>query len=99
MEYKPKYVCLTHFGAIKPTKRVVRQLIDSINCMSNIAKEYYGQQHSEEKMSGANMQYLLKQLEQTGISNLDFCKEKLTNDVALNTQGLIYWQHKLASNQ
>jgi hypothetical protein len=50
-------------------------------------------------MSGAIMQYLLKQLEQTGISNLDFCKEKLTNDVALNTQGLIYWQHKLASNQ
>ena len=99
MEYKPKYVCLTHFGAIKPTKRVVKQLIDSINCMSNIAKEYYGQQHSEEKMSGAIMQYLLKQLEQTGISNLDFCKEKLTNDVALNTQGLIYWQHKLASNQ
>ena len=98
MEYKPKYVCLTHFGAIKPSNKVVRQLIDSINCMSNIAKKYYAQEHSEEKIRNAIMQYLLQILQQVGVSNLDFCKEKLTNDVALNTQGLIYWQHKLASS-
>jgi glyoxylase-like metal-dependent hydrolase (beta-lactamase superfamily II) len=98
MEYKPQYLCLTHYGAIKPNKKVVEQLIDSIYYMSNIAKKYYGQPHSEEKVSGAIMQYLLKKLELTGFSDLDFCKEKLANDVSLNTQGLLYWQHKLTSS-
>ena len=97
MAYKPQYLCLTHFGAIKPTKRVVQQLIDGIHSMSNIAKEYYGEQNSEGKISRAIMQYLLKQLEQAGVSNLDFCKEKLENDVSLNTQGLIHWQKKINS--
>jgi len=59
MEYSPKYVCLTHFGEIKPTKTVVAQLIDDINYMSNIAKKYYDQEHSEEKIRLVIMQYLL----------------------------------------
>jgi len=98
MEYKPKYVCLTHFGAIKPTQEVVRQLIDGINCMSDIAKKHYGQEHSEEIIRNAIMRYLLQILGQMGVRSLNNCKEKLTNDVALNTQGLMHWQQKLASS-
>jgi hypothetical protein len=41
------------------------------------------------------MEYLLQSLTKMGIKNLDLAKKKLTNDVNLNTQGLIFWQQKV----
>ncbi len=99
MEYKPKRVCLTHFGAIKPTKKVVHQLINGIKFLSNLAKQYAAHNNAEEVIQNEMMSYLLIQLQRMGIKDQDFCKQKLQKDVELNTQGLIYWQHKLTSIQ
>ena len=97
MEYKPKRVCLTHFGAIKPTNKVIQQLIDGINFMSNLAIDYVAEDNANEKIENMMMDHLLQQLQKMGFTNRDFCKEKLKVDVELNTQGLIYWQQKIAS--
>tara|TARA_B100000953_G_scaffold217230_1_gene179622 strand:+ start:627 stop:1577 length:951 start_codon:yes stop_codon:yes gene_type:complete len=99
MEYNPKRVCLTHFGAIKPTKKVVHQLIDGIRFLSDLAKQYAAHNNAEEVIQNEMMSYLLIQLQRMGIKDQDFCKQKLQKDVELNTQGLIYWQHKLTSIQ
>jgi glyoxylase-like metal-dependent hydrolase (beta-lactamase superfamily II) len=99
MEYNPKRVCLTHFGAIKPTKKVVHQLINGIKFLSNLAKQYTAHNNAEEVIQNEMMSYLLIQLQRMGIKDQDFCKQKLQKDVELNTQGLICWQHKLTSIQ
>ena len=97
MKYKPKRVCLTHFGAIKPTNKVIQQLIDGVNFMRSLAIDYAAQDNANEKIENMMMDHLLQQLQKMGFTNQDFCKEKLTVDVELNTQGLIYWQQKIAS--
>ena len=96
MKYKPKRVCLTHFGAIKPTNKVIQELIDGINFMSNLAIEYATKDNAEEKIQNAMMDYFLQQLQKMGFTDQDSCREKLKFDVELNTQGLIYWQQKIA---
>ena len=40
------------------------------------------------------MDYFLKGLSKMGITDLNFCRERLELDVKINTQGLIYWQQK-----
>ena len=97
MEYKPKRVCLTHFGAIKPTNKVIQQLIDGINFMSNLAIEYAAKDNANEKIENMMMDHLLQELQKMGFTNQDSCREKLRVDVELNAQGLIYWQQKIAS--
>ena len=97
MKYKPKRICLTHFGAIKPKNKVVEQLIDGINFMSSLGIEYAAQVNAEEKIQNAMMDYFLQELQKMGFTDQDSCKEKLKFDVELNTQGLIYWQQKIAS--
>jgi glyoxylase-like metal-dependent hydrolase (beta-lactamase superfamily II) len=99
MEYKPKRVCLTHFGAIKPTTKVTDQLITGIKFLSNLAKQYASDSNAEALIQSEMMGYFLMQLQRMGVKDQDFCKQKLQKDVELNTQGLIYWQQKLASNQ
>jgi glyoxylase-like metal-dependent hydrolase (beta-lactamase superfamily II) len=99
MEYNPKRVCLTHFGAIKPTTKVTDQLITGIKFLSNLAKQYASDSNAEALIQSEMMGYFLMQLQRMGVKDQDFCKQKLQKDVELNTQGLIYWQQKLASNQ
>ena len=96
MKYKPKRICLTHFGAIKPKNKVVEQLIDGINFMSSLGIEYAAQDNAEEKIQNAMMDYFLQELQKMGFTDQDSCREKLKFDVELNTQGLIYWQQKIA---
>ena len=98
MEYKPKRVCLPHFGAIKPTNKVIQQLIDGVNFMRSLAIDYAAEDNANEKIENMMMDHLLQQLQKMGFTNRDFCKEKLKVDVELNTQGLIYWQQKIASD-
>ncbi len=99
IEYKPKRVCLTHFGAIKPTTKVTDQLITGIKFLSNLAKQYASDTNAEALIQSEMMGYFLMQLQRMGVKDQDFCKQKLQKDVELNTQGLIYWQQKIASNQ
>ena len=94
MEFKPERVCLTHFSAIKPTQRVVNQLIDGIHFVSNLAKKYATTNDGESIIYNEMMGYFLDGLNQIGFSNDDFSKKRLELDVQINTQGLIYWQSK-----
>ncbi len=94
MEFKPERVCLTHFSSIKPTQRVVNQLMDGIHFVSNLAKKYATANEAESIIYNEMMDYFLNGLNQIGFSNDDFSKKRLELDVQINTQGLIYWQSK-----
>ena len=98
MEYKPQRVCLTHFAAIKPTQKVVDQLIDGIHFVSNLAKKYATENNAELIIQDEMMNYFLKGIEKIGNDDLEFCRDRLKLDVKINTQGLIYWQKKISSN-
>ena len=98
MEYKPQRVCLTHFAAIKPTQKVVDQLIDGIHFVSNLAKKYATENDAELIIQDEMMNYLLKGIKKVGNDNLEFCRDRLKLDVEINTQGLIYWQQKISSD-
>jgi glyoxylase-like metal-dependent hydrolase (beta-lactamase superfamily II) len=98
MEYKPQRVCLTHFAAIKPTQKVVDQLIDGIHFVSNLAKKYATENDAELIIQDEMMSYFLKGIEKIGNDDLEFCRDRLKLDVKINTQGLIYWQQKISSN-
>ena len=98
MEYKPQRVCLTHFAAIKPTQKVVDQLIDGIHFVSNLAKKYATENDAELIIQDEMMNYFLKGIEKIGNDDLEFCRDRLKLDVKINTQGLIYWQQKISSN-
>jgi len=94
MKFKPERVCLTHFSSIKPTQRVVNQLIEGIHFVSNLAKKYATANEAESIIYNEMMDYFLNGLNQIGFSNDDFSKKRLELDVQINTQGLIYWQSK-----
>ena len=98
MEYKPQRVCLTHFAAIKPTQKVVDQLIDGIHFVSNLAKQYATENDAELIIQDEMMNYFLKGIKKVGNDDLEFCRDRLKLDVEINTQGLIYWQQKISSN-
>ena len=98
MEYKPQRVCLTHFAAIKPTQKVVDQLIDGIHFVSNLAKKYTTENDAELIIQDEMMSYFLKGIKKVGNDDLEFCRDRLKLDVEINTQGLIYWQQKISSN-
>jgi len=94
MEYKPQRVCLTHFAAIKPTQKVVDQLIDGIHFVSNLAKKYATENDAELIIQDEMMNYFLKGIKKVGNDDLEFCRDRLKLDVEINTHGLIYWQQK-----
>nr|AAR38150.1 metallo-beta-lactamase family protein, putative [uncultured marine bacterium 578] len=98
MEYKPQRVCLTHFAAIKPTQKVVNQLIDGIHFVSNLAKKYATENDAELIIQDEMINYFLKGIKKVGNDDLEFCRDRLKLDVEINTQGLIYWQQKISSN-
>lgn len=92
MKYKPKRVCLTHFAAIRPTQKVVEQLIAGIHFVSNLAKKYTTEVDAQRIIHEKMMNYFLEGIEKIGCKDLNFCRERLELDVKINTQGLIYWQ-------
>jgi len=92
MEFKPERVCLTHFSAIKPTKKATNKLIESIHFVSNLAIKYADKNDSESIIYKKMMDYFLKGLNEIGFQNNDYAKDRLSLDVLINTQGLIYWQ-------
>ena len=92
MEFKPERVCLTHFSAIKPTKKATSKLIESIHFVSNLAIKYADKNDSESIIYKKMMDYFLEGLNEIGFQNNDYAKDRLSLDVLINTQGLIYWQ-------
>ncbi|MDC0596881.1 MBL fold metallo-hydrolase [Candidatus Pseudothioglobus singularis] len=92
MEFKPERVCLTHFSVIKPTKKATNKLIESIHFVSNLAIKYADKNDSESIIYTKMMDYFLEGLNEIGFQNNDYAKDRLSLDVLINTQGLIYWQ-------
>jgi len=92
MEFKPEQVCLTHFAAIKPTQKVVNQLIEGIHFVSNLAIKYADKDDAESIIYKKMMDYFLKGLDEIGFRDNNYIKERLSLDVQINAQGLIYWQ-------
>ena len=92
MEYNPQRVCLTHFAAIRPTQKVVEQLINGINFVSNLAKKYATKDEAKLVIHNEMMDYFLEGIEKSGFKDLDFCRKRLELDVKINTQGLIHWR-------
>ena len=97
MKYKPKRVCLTHFAAIRPTQKVVKQLISGIHFVSNLAKKYATEGDAEKVIQEKMMNYFLEGIEKIGVKDFDFCRERLELDVKINTLGLIYWQQNISN--
>ncbi len=92
MEFKPERICLTHFSAIKPTKKVVNKLIESVHFVSDLAVKHADKNDAESIIYNNMMDYFLKGLNEIGFQNNDVAKDRLSLDVQINTQGLIYWQ-------
>ena len=92
IDFKPERVCLTHFSAIKPTKKVVNKLIESIHFVSDLAIKHADKNDAESIIYNNMMDYFLKGLNEIGFQNNDEAKDRLSLDVQINTQGLIYWQ-------
>ena len=92
MEYNPQRVCLTHFAAIRPSQKVVEQLIDGINFVSNLAKKYATKDDAKLVIHNEMMDYFLEGIEKSGFKDHNFCRNRLELDVKINTLGLIHWQ-------
>ena len=92
MEFEPERVCLTHFSAIKPTQKILNQLINSIHFVSDLAIKYADKNDAETIIYRQMMDYFLKGLSEIGVSDTNFAEERLSLDVKINTQGLLYWQ-------
>ena len=90
MEFKPERVCLTHFSAIKPTKKVVNKLIESVHFVSDLAIKHADKNDAESIIYNNMMDYFLKGLSEIGFQNNDVARDRLSLDVQINTQGLIY---------
>ena len=94
---EPENMYLTHFGAITPTTKVVKQLKRSIRRFSNIALDLQEQPENrvqiiEEKLT----KFLLEVLEEMGCHQTpEFCKSVIESDMYLNAQGLDFWLSKV----
>lgn len=98
LSYKPKYMYLTHFGALEPTGNIIKQLKTSVNDIRNIALD-------AKDISENRVAFLLKQLEQDVLDKLaamkcdqapDFQLTVMKNDLELNAQGMDVWLSRLA---
>lgn len=94
---EPETIYLTHFGAIKPTPDVIKQLKRSIRRFSNIALDA---EHVEGDrvayIEHKIMDYLLATLEEMGCEQSpEFCQKVLQGDCKLNAQGLDFWLGQL----
>jgi len=92
MEFKPERICLTHFSAIKPSKKVVNKLIESVHFVSDLAIKHADKNDAESIIYNNMMDYFLKGLNEIGFQDNDVARDRLSLDVQINTQGLIYWQ-------
>ena len=90
---KPTIIYLTHFGTIKPTADVVKQLKHSIQAFVRIALENKDIKENRVELiqQGLN-HYLLNELDKTSCKQTrSFCETLINNDTLLNAQGLDVW--------
>ena len=95
MSFNPAGICLTHFGVITPNEKIVNNLKEGINYFRDLANKYFTDPNAKDVIKGKMMNYLLDKLKFNTTLSEDFCRKKLTMDVELNTQGIIFWQQKI----
>ncbi len=97
MSYKPDVMYLTHFGDIKPTQNVVRQLTTSIKDIKEIAMSAIDLTENrvgylQEKL----LQYVLDKLaEMKCEQSVELQTSVMANDIELNAQGIDVWLSRL----
>ena len=75
MQYKPQRVCLTHYAAIKPTQKVVSELIEGIHFVSNLAEKHASNNDAELIIQTEMMDYFLKGLRTLDLKTLIIVKK------------------------
>jgi len=96
LDINPKAFNLTHYGQVKPTQKVAKQLKDSIDMFVKIAKQSRDLRDDRvEAMNQQIQQFLLKQYRQLGgLESDQFCLDIIAMDSKLNAQGLDFWLSK-----
>jgi len=94
---EPENMYLTHFGAITPTTKVVKQLKRSIRRFSNIALDLQDQPENRVQVIQEKLtKFLLEVLEEMGCHQTpEFCKSVIKSDMQLNASGLDFWLSKV----
>jgi len=93
MSLQPEQIYLTHFGMVKPTNDVVKQLKESIQVFVRIALEHkHEKEQRTKRIQHAIKQYLLDELAKTSCKLTRQESDMLIdNDTLLNAQGLDVW--------
>lgn len=93
LSFNPKYMYLTHFGAITPNDEITKQLLKSIDAFVAIAEnEKDNIVGRVNRMEQQIMQWLLGELSTKGCQlSEDKCRKILGTDCNLNAQGLDVW--------
>ena len=79
--------------------RIIKRVHDDKEHLKSKLEWLFEISRANEKIQDMMMDHLLQQLQKMGFTDQDSCREKLMVDVELNTQGLIYWQQKIASGE
>lgn len=93
----PEIMYLTHFGAVVPDQKIVKQLKRSIRQFSNIALDLQNEPENrvqviQEKITA----FLLKTLEEMEChQSPEFCTSVIESDMNLNAKGLEFWLSKI----
>ncbi len=97
---EPENMYLTHFGPIKPTTDMVKQLKRSIRHFANIALDVQEMEGDRLKYLKNEVQsYLLEQLADMGChQSVEEQMSIIKGDCLLNAQGLDFWLGRLDSN-
>jgi len=98
VDINPKAFNLTHYGQVKPTHKVVKQLIDSIDAFVEIAMQSkHLKDNRIDVIDNKIQQYLLTQYRALGGERSDKdCLDVVAMDSKLNAQGLDFWLSKQA---
>ena len=98
MSYHPEHMYLTHFGAIQPTPIFVKQLIQAVKDIKQIALDAIdiNENRVDHLQQQLQKHVLAKLVEMKCDQTVEFQTAKMTNDLELNAQGMDVWLKRLA---
>ena len=101
LEFKPKAMYLTHYGAVYHPAKLAQDLLRHISAVTNMAEyvQSLGLDHDTRHMrlKEALQAYIIMQAQMFGSTlSSDQISEIFAGDIELNTQGMTFWQDSLA---
>lgn len=95
MDYRPQRVILMHFGPVQDLERLARDLHASVVEFVRIARRNSNVTDRAARIAEDMFRYLSVRLDAHGYTgDLARRRELLSDDVALNTQGLVVWLNR-----